>query len=146
MNFGFIQSIADHCLFTKGTESSFMTLLVYVDDVLIVGPDKGVIQNVKRFLNQQFTIKDLGYIRYFLGLELARSPSGMFLHQQKYVMDLLKDVGLINTKSVSTPMFRNAKFSSEEGDLITNLDSYRRLIGRLLYLGLARPDITFSVQ
>lgn len=125
MNFGFIQSIADHCLFTKGTESSFMTLLVYVDDVLIVGPDKGVIQNVKRFLNQQFTIKDLGYIRYFLGLELARSPSGMFLHQQKYVMDLLKDVGLINTKSVSTLMIRNAKFSSEEGDLITNPDSYR---------------------
>lgn len=56
-----------------------MTLLVYVHDVLIAEPDEEVIQNVKRFLDQPFTIKDLGYARYFLGLKLARSPSGIFL-------------------------------------------------------------------
>lgn len=70
----------------------------------------------------------------------------MFLHQKKYIMDLIQDVGLLNNRSVPTPMFRNAKFSFETYDLIAIPDSYRRLTGRLLYLGLIRPNITFSVH
>ena len=78
--FGFAQSVHDHCLFIKRSSTSFLALLVYVDDVLITGTNESDILQVKCFLHSVFSIKDLGYAKYFLGLEIARSPKGMFLH------------------------------------------------------------------
>ncbi|KAL0385763.1 UNVERIFIED_CONTAM: Retrovirus-related Pol polyprotein from transposon RE2 [Sesamum radiatum] len=73
-SYGFCQSAYDHCLFTKGSGSSFLTLLVYVDNVIITRPSVECIQDVKTYLDQLFTIKDLGFAKFFLGLELAKSP------------------------------------------------------------------------
>ena len=78
--FGFAQSAHDHCLFIKRSSTSFLALLVYVDDVLITGTNENDILQVKRFFHSVFSIKDLGYAKYFLGLVIARSPKGMFLH------------------------------------------------------------------
>ena len=127
--FGLTQSAHDHCLFIKRSSKSFLALLVYVDDVLITGINEVDILHVKRFLNSVFRIKDLGYAKYFLGLEIARSPKGMFLHQRKYVLDILTDVGLLHAKTTSTPMQRGHKFSTNS-PLIGEPDRYRRLIGR----------------
>ena len=108
--FGFTQSAHDHRLFIKRSSKSFLALLVYVDDVLIIGTSEDDILQVKRFLHSVFSIKDLGYAKYFLGLEIARSPKGMFLHQRKYVLDILSDVGLLHAKTASTPLQRGHKF------------------------------------
>ena len=94
--FGFTQSAHDHCLFIKRSSNSFLALLVYVDDVLITGTNEDDILQVKRFLHSVFSIKDLDYAKYFLGLEIACSPKGMFLQQHKYVLDILTDVGLLH--------------------------------------------------
>lgn len=69
----------------------------------------------------------------------------MFINQRKYILDLITDVGLQNAKYISTPMIKNSKLTSEGGDLFSDPKPYRRLIGRLLYLGLIRPDITDSM-
>ena len=111
--FDFTQTAHDHCLFIKRSSKSFLALLVYVDDVLITGTNEVDILHVKRFLHSVFSIKDLGYAKYFLGLEIARSPKGMFLHQRKYVLDILTDVGLLDAKTASTPMQRGHKFSTD---------------------------------
>lgn len=58
---------------------------MYVDNILITIKNEEEIVNVKLFLHQQFTIKDLGYVKYFLALEIARLTSGMFLNQRKFV-------------------------------------------------------------
>lgn len=71
--------------------NSFLALLAYVDDLLIMGPHMSDIKEVKESLNNVFTIKDLGPVKYFLGLEIARSTDGMFISQQKYINDLLND-------------------------------------------------------
>lgn len=91
INYGFVQSSHDHCLFTLTKSDCSFILLVYVDDVLVMGDSDVEISKVKSFLDQQFTIKDLGSVRYFLGLELARYEDGIFVNQRKYVIDTLQD-------------------------------------------------------
>ncbi|KAL0449571.1 UNVERIFIED_CONTAM: Retrovirus-related Pol polyprotein from transposon TNT 1-94 [Sesamum latifolium] len=79
LRYGLQQSCHDHCLFTKGSQFDFVTLLVYVDDVLVVSPSLNLITAIKQHLDELFTIKDLGVARYFLGLQIARSTAGLLL-------------------------------------------------------------------
>ncbi|XP_021639034.2 uncharacterized mitochondrial protein AtMg00810-like [Hevea brasiliensis] len=144
--YGFTQSAHDNCLFVKGSNVNFLALLVHVDDILITGANEAEILRVKQFLHQTFTIKDMGYARYFLGVELARSSSGLFLNQRKYTLDILKDAGILDAKTTDYPMSKGLKLDTETGTLLSNPERYRRVIGRLLYLSLTRPYITYAVQ
>ena len=93
-----------------------------------------------------FTIKDLGYAKYFLGLEIARSLEGTAINQRKYVLDILTDTGMMGAKPASTPSPKGQKLTADQGAPLPDPERYRRLIGRLLYLNITRPDITFTIQ
>ncbi|CAM8984711.1 unnamed protein product [Rhodiola kirilowii] len=80
---GFKQSLHDYSLFTYDKEGQFLILLVYVDDVILTGTSSSLIQQVKEFIHATFKIKDLGLLKYFLGIEVARSDSGIFINQRK---------------------------------------------------------------
>ncbi|KAL0451507.1 UNVERIFIED_CONTAM: Retrovirus-related Pol polyprotein from transposon RE2 [Sesamum latifolium] len=101
---------------------------------------------VKAYLDHLFTIKDLGPAKYFLGLQLARSSHGLLITQTKYLTDILQDANLMDAKPAATPLTPGSKFSQDEGSFLPSPDSYRRLVGRLLYLGFSRPNISFAVQ
>jgi hypothetical protein len=146
ISFGYVQSQSDHSLYIKSTDTTFTALLVYVDDIVLAGNSSLEIQNVKLFLDQKFKIKDLGKLRYFLGLEIARSPQGIFVNQRKYTLELLQDSGFLAAKPVNIPFNPTTKLSSTDGAPLDDPSSYRRLIGRLLYLTHTRPDLSFSVQ
>ena len=143
---GFLQSKADYSLFTKHSRASFMALLVYVDDILIASNDPQSIADLKVILNKEFKLKDLGSLKYFLGLEVARSEKGISLCQRKYALEVINDVGMLGCKPVKTPMEVNLKLSKDEGKLLADVGMYRRLIGRLLFLTISRLDITYSVH
>ena len=143
---GFLQSKADYSLFTKHSGASFMALLVYVDEILIANNDPQSIADLKVLLNKVFKLKDLGCLKYFLGLEVARSENGISLCQRKYALEVINDVGMLGCKLVKTPMEVNLKLSKDEGKLLADAGMYRRLIGRLLFLTISRPDITYSVH
>ncbi|KAL0453634.1 UNVERIFIED_CONTAM: Copia protein [Sesamum latifolium] len=116
--YDFVQSSHDYCLFTKVTSLGLFALLVYVDDVLIAGPSEIEIQNIKQYLDELFTIKDLGSAKYFLGLELARSAQGLILTQTKYIKDLVSETGLSNARATTTPLPTGIKFSAGAGNPI----------------------------
>ncbi|XP_019416349.1 PREDICTED: uncharacterized protein LOC109327630 [Lupinus angustifolius] len=141
----YTQSKADYYLFTKSNFNSFTTILVYVDDLLIAGNDMKEIDQLKSLINKEFNIKDLGELKYFLGMEVARSKAGMNLCQRKYALDLLHDTGLLGAKPSTTPMDSVVKLYSQSGTQLSDASKYRRLVGRLIYLTHTRPDIAYSV-
>ncbi|KAL0373597.1 UNVERIFIED_CONTAM: Retrovirus-related Pol polyprotein from transposon RE1 [Sesamum radiatum] len=95
---------------------------------------------------QQMDVNNVFLHRYFLGLEIARSSTGIYVSQTKYVADIIHNTGLEHAKSVSTPFPQGFKWRIDSGALLTNPDSYRRRVRRLLYLGFTRPEISYSVQ
>ncbi|XP_020555103.1 uncharacterized protein LOC110013287 [Sesamum indicum] len=133
-------------LFANCSDNGLLALLVYVDDIIVTAPSLELIQTVKDYLHSLFTIKDLDNARYFLGLEIARSSDGLYLAQTKYVHDIIKDTGMSAAKSIKTPFPLGLKLATASGAPLSQPDQYHRLIGRLLYLGFTRPDISHSVQ
>jgi hypothetical protein len=96
-------------------------------------------------LSRVFEVKDLGQLRYFLGIEIARSARGIVLSQRKYVLDLFNDTGMMQCRAAATPIDQNYKITAESGELVEK-ETYQRLVGRLLYLCHTRPDIAYAVS
>ncbi|XP_028086237.1 uncharacterized protein LOC114287156 [Camellia sinensis] len=116
-----------------------------VDDIIISGSDSNGIADLKQYLQQQFHTRDLGHLRYFLGIEVVRSSQGLFLSQRKYVLDLLTETGLLGTRPSDTPMDSSVKPAGDTDDLFTDIGHYHRLVGKLIYLTVTHPDITYVV-
>ena len=117
-----------------------------MDDIILTGNDAGELEVLKKFLARKFEIKDLGALRYFLGMEFARSKKGIFVSQRKYVLNLLEETGLLGCKPTETPMEPNLRLQPTSADKLVNWDQYQRLVGRLIYLSHTRPDITFAMS
>ncbi|XP_021623921.1 uncharacterized mitochondrial protein AtMg00810-like [Manihot esculenta] len=143
---GFVQSLHDHCLFTQHTGNLILILLVYVDDVILTGNSIDAINKCKLALDSKFTIKDLEPMKYFLGLEVARSTQTTILSQTKYISDVLKDAGMFYCKPASCPLPQGLHLSPYSGEILDEPDMYQRLLGRLLYINLTRPNICYAVQ
>ena len=109
---GFIASNFDFVLFVKYADASHIILSLYVDDTNITTDDVDGISVLKAELAKQFEMKDSGSLRYFLGVEVAYSPTCYLLFQSKYVEDIPEQVGLTNNKTIDTPIEVNAKYSS----------------------------------
>ncbi|XP_019433075.1 PREDICTED: uncharacterized protein LOC109339972 [Lupinus angustifolius] len=146
LDLGYNQSHHDHSIFTKHSNSNFTTLLIYVDDLILGENDISEINKVKHHLDSKFKIKDLGLLKYFLGLEVARSKQGITLCQRKYALDLLSDSSFLSSKPMHTPMTKHPHLHQEDSPPYNNLVLYRQLVGRLLYLTNTRPDLSFAIQ
>ncbi|KAJ9561853.1 LOW QUALITY PROTEIN: hypothetical protein OSB04_007013 [Centaurea solstitialis] len=146
VDLGFKQSRADYSLFIHKEDESFVAALIYVDDVVVVGNDPIKIQATKDDLDKKFSIKDLGNLKYFLGIEVTRTSEGLVLNQRKYILDILEDCGLQGCKPSPFPIEQNLKLDRADKEPKVDAGRYRRIVGRLLYLQATRPDITYSVN
>lgn len=142
----YVQSKVDYSLFSFINGNNITVVLVYVDDILIAGDSEQDIQELKKLFSQKLHLKDLGSPRYFLGLEIGRSEYGLFESQKKYTTDILKEFGLQNTTPLKLPMDVHLKLTPDKGDPLPEPMVYLRLVGKLIYLTITRPDITFAVH
>jgi len=119
---GYTQSQSDFSLFTKQfATGTITTILVYVDDMILIGNDAHEIALVKSQLDHLFKIKDLGQLKFFLELKVARSRKGIFLNQRKYTLELLDAAGLIGCKPSNTSMDLQIKLNSKEIPLLEDI-------------------------
>ncbi|WMV36067.1 hypothetical protein MTR67_029452 [Solanum verrucosum] len=143
---GFSSSLNDYSLCTKCSGNSTVIIVVYVDDILLVGNDVPELNSLKSFLDSQFRIKDLGDVHYFLGFEVSTVSQGVVLHQHKYTKELLAEFHCSSVSSVLAPLELNHRLSLDSGDLLSDPSTCRRLVGKLNFLQHTRPDISFAVQ
>ncbi|XP_049349445.1 uncharacterized protein LOC125814012 [Solanum verrucosum] len=124
--------------------------------IIITGSSLKMIEETKKSLQQAFKMKDLGELKYFLGIEFIMSADVILMHQRKYPLKLITEVGLSAVRPAGTPIDINVKLTSklyddhihkgQEEDPLVDVTMYHMLIGKLLYLNMTRPDISFSTQ
>lgn len=146
INYGFTQTRSDYTLFVYFKRGVSIRLLAYVDDLIISGSSPADIKLLKDYLSVCFHMKDLGFLKYFLGIEVARSAAGFYLCQRKYATDIVTEMGLLGCKPAGSPMDQNHQLGRVKGPVIAEPERYRRLVGRLIYLAATRPDLTYSVH
>ena len=144
-NIGFEISKADHSLYVKKTGCGLIVIVIYVDDLIITGSNKDEIADVKKVLGAEFDMKDLGELKYFLGIEVVRTPQGIWMLQRQYVLDMLKKYGMTACKPVATPMEQNAKLRVDLGEVLEDPTMYQKIVGSLIYATLTWPDMSHDV-
>jgi len=103
-------------------------------------------QKLKHHLANEFEIKDLGTLKYFLGIEVARSKHGIFISQRKYILDLLKEIGMLGCKATDNLVEVNVKLGECGESPLVDKGRYQQLVGQLIYLSHTRPDISYAIS
>jgi hypothetical protein len=130
---------------SKQTNHGIVVIVIYVDDLIIIGDNNEDIFDLKKLLKQNFKIKDLGELRYFLGIEVIQSPKGIWLLQRQYALNKLFEYGMTGCKPISIPLEQNVKLSADEGDFVEDTTMYIRIVGSLIYMTITRPDLSYAV-
>ena len=146
LDWGFVNLVSDTSLFHCRVNDKLLLVLVYVDDILITGEDSKQISKLIADLDSQFSLKTLGSVSYFLGIEAYRNSTGLVLTQTKYLFDLLAKTKMLAAKACSSPMCSSKKLCNHDSKMFEQPTLYRSTIGALQYLTLTRPDIAFPVN
>jgi Reverse transcriptase (RNA-dependent DNA polymerase) len=144
--YGYRQSDSDHTLFLKHNHGKLTALIIYVDDMVITGDDMIEIRDLEERLSREFEMKNLGGLKYFLGIEVTQSRDEIILSQRKYILDLLAEVGMLDCKPADTPAVQNLKLGNDPDQIPTDKERYQKLVGKLIYLSHTRPDIVYAVS
>ena len=101
---------------------------------------------LQSYLSSEFETKDLGHLKYFLGIEVSRFDKGIFLSQRKYALDLLQETGMSACQPVDTPVEEGLKLCVETNQVPVDKGRYQMLIGRLMYLAHTKPDLAYALS
>ncbi|KAJ3704768.1 hypothetical protein LUZ61_008473 [Rhynchospora tenuis] len=142
----FTASTADPSLFIFSNKQVVIYLLVYVDDIIITGSSSSAISSLIDVLDKQFSIKDLGSLKYFLGIEVSHCNSALHLSQTRYITSVIERASMQNSKPCQTPMQAGLQLSKFSGTILDNPHMYRSIVGALQYATITRPDIQFAVN
>jgi len=136
----------DTSLFTFNHHNICIHILIYVDDIIVTDNFFIAISLLISTLSSEFTVKELGALSFFLGIQVIRTINGLHHHQGKYVTDILHWTKIVGAKPVSTPCCPSRKLSKFYGEPLSNLTKYWSIVGTLQYLTLTRPDILYGVN
>ena len=142
---GFTNSHTDTSLFVLITAAHKLFILVYVDDLIITGDNNNLINSFVTALANRFSIKDLGPLTYFLGVEVIPNSTGLILSQCRYVLDILAQTKMLEAKPVSTPLPPSPPLQ-KMGSTLADATQFRTVVGSLQYLLITRPDLAFAVN
>jgi hypothetical protein len=141
-----VEAKSDTSLFVYKRGSDIAYLLLYVDDIVLTASSPALLRRIISALQQEFSMKDLGNLHYFLGMQVQHRGGGLFLSQKQYMMDILERAGMAECKPCSTPVDTNPKVAAADSSLVADAIDFRSLAGALQYLTFTRPDIAYAIQ
>ncbi|XP_019460008.1 PREDICTED: uncharacterized protein LOC109359768 [Lupinus angustifolius] len=143
----FMKCEVEYGMYTKTTNQNKDVLLIflYVDDLLIIGSCSKGIEELKGSLKGEFEMTDLGRLAYFLCLEFQHIRRGLFMHQRKYLLEVLNKFNMINCNPSKTPAEMNLRLGNCEEEEVVDATVFRQIVGNLRYICHIRPEISFSV-
>jgi hypothetical protein len=121
-------------------------LLLYVDNIILTASTTHTLHSVTDSLPREFDMTDLGDLHHCLGINVHRTPHGLFLSQQQYALELIEHANMSNCNPISTPLDTKSKLSCHDGHPVSDPSTYQSLAGALQYLTLTRPDLSHAVQ
>jgi len=140
-----VEAKTDTSQFVYRLGSDIVYLLLYVDDIVLTTSSVALLRRIIQALQQEFSMKDLGELHHFLGMEVQHRGDGLFLSQRQYMLDILAQAGMAECKPCSTPVDCNPKLSAD-GVPVQDATDFRSLAGALQYLTFTRPDFAYAVQ
>lgn len=146
LSLGFERSNNDYCLYIN--KRHMVYLLLYVDDMILAGPNLEYTEFYKEKLTQEFSVKDKGELKNFLGLEIEYEKGNGILkiNQRRYILGILRRFNFENCKQCVTPIESKVNLSICGNETTTN-KPVKELIGCLMYLMLgSRPDLSFAIN
>ena len=146
---GFVQATGDPCLYIS-SEGEMFLIAVYVDDILLAGKDGEKMAAIKQAFSQEFQVRDMGELHYFLGVKVVqdKDTGNIWIGQESYTESILRRFGMENCKAIRTPIDASTKLvKATDNDTDIDQKLFQSAVGSLLYLSFAtRPDITFAVN
>jgi hypothetical protein len=136
---------SDPNVYTNKVGSHLIILVLYVYELILTGSDSNLLNHVKTILKNKFEMKDLGFLHYFLGLQVLQTNEGFFLSQSKYACDLLHYFHMDDCKPTPSPFQSRVKLTATCTSPEVDATLYRQLVGSLLYLTHTHPDLSFVV-
>ncbi|GJW33516.1 retrovirus-related pol polyprotein from transposon TNT 1-94 [Tanacetum coccineum] len=142
---GFQRRKIDKTLFIKRYKGDILLVQVYVDDIIFGSTKKELYNAFEKLMHKKFQMSSMVKLTFFLGLQVQQKKVGIFISQDKYVVETLKKFGFTKVKTASTPMETQKPLLKDEDGEEVHVHMYRSMIGSLMYLTSSRPDIMFVV-
>jgi hypothetical protein len=134
----------DKIIFTLKHDTDFLLVQIYVDDIIFGGSSHTLVSRFQEMMENEFQMSMMGELTFFLGIQIKQTKEDIFIHQAKYMKDLMK-FKMTELKPVSTLMSTTAALDPDENGKVVDQREYMSMIGSLLYLTMTRPDIQFDV-
>ncbi|KAI3825339.1 hypothetical protein L1987_06821 [Smallanthus sonchifolius] len=141
----FVRGKIDSTLFITKSGGDYLLVQIYVDDIIFGSTNEGLCKEFEDVMKSKFEMSAMGELSFFLGLQVNQKEDGFFIHQSKYVKDILSRFKLEDCTSYDTPIPVNHKLNSDPEGKDVDCQLYRAMIGSLMYLTASRPDIMFAV-
>jgi isopentenyldiphosphate isomerase len=142
---GYVMENVDKTLFTLKHGNDFLLVQIYVDDIVFSGSSHSLVSSFQEMMENEFQMSMMGELTFFLGIQVKQMKQSTFIHQAKYMKDLMKKFNMDELKSVLTPMSMGMALNLDENDEVVDQREYRSMIGSLLYLTVTQPDNQFAV-
>lgn len=146
LSVGFHKSRADPSLFIYNHNNILSYIIVYVDDFVLTCNNSSFLDQFFTNVAKRFSIKDLGPLHHFLGVEVISTPTSLFLSQHRHIQDLLTHFHMDGPKEVVIPLNPSVTLKLQDGSSSVDPTPYRKLVGSLQYLAFTRLYISFAVN
>jgi hypothetical protein len=140
---GYVMGSVEKTLFTLNHGTNFLLVQIYIDDIIFGGSSHALVSRFQKMMESEFQMSMMGELTFFLCIQVKQTKQGTFVHQARYMKDLMKKFNMAELKPLSTPMSTATTLDPDENGEVVDQREYRSMIGSLLYLTATRSDIQF---